>query len=98
VEPSLRLFSNIRDTSLTDHFIEAAAGSITTNALQHVAVTYDKNTGSAYLYVNGVQVANQNFGNITPLTTGDVYLGKRIVGGAGGGVVYNGRLDEFSVY
>jgi subtilisin-like proprotein convertase family protein len=98
VEPSLRLFSNIRDTSLTDHIIEAAAGSITTNALQHVAVTYDKNTGSAYLYVNGVQVANQNFGNITPLTTGDVYLGKRIVGGAGGGVVYNGRLDEFSVY
>jgi hypothetical protein len=97
-EPSLRLFANVRDTSSVDHVIEAAAGSLTTNEFQHVALTYDKSSGNAFLYVDGVQVANQNFGTIRPQTTSDMYLGKRIVSGPGGGVVYNGRLDELSIY
>ena len=98
VEPSLRLWGDVKDSSFIDHQIETAPGAITTNALQHVAFTYDKLTGASFLYINGAQVTNANFGNVTPLTTGDFYLGKRVLSGPGGGVVYNGILDELAIY
>jgi hypothetical protein len=99
IEPSLRLYSNIKDTSLVDHAIEAAADSLTTNEFQHVALTYDKASGDAFHYVNGVEITNRNFGTVRPLTTNNLYLGKRFVSsGPGGGVVFNGRIDELSFY
>ena len=48
-----------------------------TNVFQHVALTYDKTTGVAVLYRNGVVVATANLGVFTPQTSFDLYLGKR---------------------
>ncbi len=47
------------------------------NVFQHVALTYNTNTGIANLYLNGTNVATTNFGAaFVPKTDGDVLLGK----------------------
>jgi hypothetical protein len=55
------LYANIVDTTDTSHPIDSAAGLMTANVLQHVALTYDKTTGIAVLYRNGMAVTNQTF-------------------------------------
>jgi Concanavalin A-like lectin/glucanases superfamily/Immunoglobulin I-set domain len=91
------VFANILDTSGADHFIASAPGILTPNGFQHIAVTYDKTTGAATIYYNGVAAANQNFGAITPQTSYAFYLGAR-KSGPGTGEFYQGLLDEVSLY
>ena len=60
------------------------------------AFTYDKTSGIAKLYVNGVVVGSQNFGNITPATSYPAYhvnIGSRYAA-----YYYTGAIDEVSVY
>jgi len=45
----------------------------------------------------GAVVKQANLGNFTPLTTGDLYLGLRPVGGAAG-TRFVGQMDEISLY
>jgi len=76
------LFANLVDTAGGSsrgnyHVISSAPGIIKANTFQHVAVTYDKTTGDARLYLNGAVVAAQNLGIFTPQTTYDLFLGKR---------------------
>ncbi len=87
--------ANLIDTSGTFHFFESAGGLTTANAYQHVAVTYDKTTGIANLFLNGAVVATQNLGIFTPQTSYDLYLGKRI---SDGNYIFSGGLDETSIY
>ncbi len=54
------LYANIVDTGGGWHIFQSAAGIITTNVFQHVALTYDKASGVATLYRNGVVVAQQS--------------------------------------
>ncbi|HVM47826.1 MAG TPA: immunoglobulin domain-containing protein, partial [Candidatus Acidoferrum sp.] len=91
------LYINVKDTSLGDHYFSTAAGLLATNAWQHVAVTYIKNTGLTTLYINGVPLAQQTLGVFTPKTTGDLYFGLRPYGG-GAGMRFVGLMDEVSVY
>jgi subtilisin-like proprotein convertase family protein len=90
------LYANLTDTVGTDHMLKSAARLLVTNALQHVAVTYDKVTGRGSLYLNGQVVAQQNLGVFTPQTSYDCYLGIRPAGAAAGR--YAGLMDEFSIY
>jgi hypothetical protein len=90
------LFANLIEANGTDHFLFSAAGTIAANTLQHVAVTYDKTTGLARLYRNGQIVAEANFGTIVPVTSYDLYLGRRPAGDTT--VSYVGLLDEVSIY
>jgi subtilisin-like proprotein convertase family protein len=76
--------------------LTSGAGILTTNKFQHVALTYDKRSGIAVLYCNGVAVATQNLGSFTPETTPDLYLGRRPSNDPTG--PYNGLMDEVSVY
>ncbi len=95
--PAGNLYANLVDTSGFNHLISSAAGVITTNQFQHVAVTYDYATGQAALYCNGVLVQGQNLGPFTPQTSLDFYLGAR-PSGYGAGNDFPGVLDEASVY
>jgi hypothetical protein len=88
------LYANLIDTGNSGHTISSAAGIIQTNVFQHVALTYDKTTGIARLYYNGVVVASSTLGVFTPKTTTDLLLGHRV----NGNLFYQGSLDEFSVY
>jgi len=89
------LLANIVDTSGGYHPVYSAAGVLSSNNLQHVALTYDKASGVGKLYVNGVQVANASLGSFTPQTSYNLYLGKRASGGVPS---YSGLMDEVSLY
>lgn len=91
------LYANVVDTSGANHYFASPAGLVVTNAFQHVAMTYDKNSGNAVLYYNGAAVAQQNLGVFTPQTGYNLYLGDR-PGGATPVVSFGGLLDEISIY
>jgi hypothetical protein len=91
------LFGNLVDTSNNSHLISSAAGLLTSNVFQHIALTYDKSSGMATLYRNGVVVATQNLGSFTPQTTYAFVMGQRVNSGAGENG-YSGLMDEVSIY
>ncbi|MGH8022005.1 MAG: LamG-like jellyroll fold domain-containing protein, partial [Limisphaerales bacterium] len=67
------------------------------NVFQHVALTYDTNSGTAMLFYDGTNVATTNWGvNIVPRTTGDVLLGKDMSLETNN--YFGGLMDEMSIY
>jgi subtilase family serine protease len=95
------LYLNIQDANGTGpasyHTLASPAGIVRANVFQHVAFTYDRTSGLAAIYLNGVVVAQQNLGtNFTPSTSYDFYLGARVNNTPP--VVWAGSLDEFSLY
>jgi uncharacterized repeat protein (TIGR01451 family) len=91
------LYANLIDTSGNFHVISSAQGLITANAYQHVAVTYEKTSGIATLYLNGNSVAQQNLGSFTPQTTYDMQIGVRR-SGVTNGRIYKGAMDEVEIF
>ena len=91
------LFANIVDSSFVSHWIYSAPGIVTAD-YQHVALTYDKASGVASIYRNGVLVASQNLGSFTPNTTGNLLLGERTYLQGQPQFHYLGNLDEMSVF
>ena len=68
-----------------------------TNQYQHVAYTYNQSSGIECLYLNGVLVAQLNTGNVTPITTYDLYFGYRPP--EDDSAHYgSGAIDEVSLY
>ncbi len=95
------LFANLVDTSGNTHVIQSTNGIFTTNGWQHVALTYDKSSGTAILYYNGSVAESNNFGSITPQTSYPAYhlnIGRRTAATTGLGDTYGGLLDELSFY
>jgi hypothetical protein len=90
------LMANITDTSGNWHPLFSAPGLLTTNSFQHVALTYDKASGTAKLYLNGVVVASANLGSFAPQTSYDLYLGRRPNDASM--PRYSGLMDEVSLY
>ncbi len=91
------LYANLYDTGGNTHRIVSNPGLITSNTFQHVALTYDKSSGQAQLYLNGTSIASANLGTFTPQTSYDAYLGLR-PGGSGTGFRFGGRLDEVEIF
>jgi alpha-tubulin suppressor-like RCC1 family protein len=91
------LFANIEDTSGNPRVISFPY-IFDTNNFQHVAVTYDKDSGLAVLYLNGTNVASANFGSITPQTTYPANIGRRTGEPIGLNDTYGGLIDELSLY
>jgi len=91
------LYANVVDNSGGWHQVFSPGGAVTVNVFQHVALTYDKASGIATIYCNGVVVAQQNIGTFTPLTSYDLYLGKRPMT-QGETYFFAGLLDEASLY
>ncbi|HOC56422.1 MAG TPA: hypothetical protein PKI20_12440, partial [Verrucomicrobiota bacterium] len=69
----------IWDTNSQPHVITTPPGVITNVGWQHVALTYDTNSGVASLYVNGLTnsqpLVTTNLGYFVPRTSGDLYFG-----------------------
>jgi subtilisin-like proprotein convertase family protein len=90
------LYANLVDITNGSHEIFSAPGLVQSNVFQHVALTYDTNSGFANLYYDGTNVASTNLGVFIPKTTGDVLLGKdmsRLTNN-----YYGGLMDEMSIY
>ncbi len=91
------LYANIIDTNYVSHEIFSAPGLLQSNVYQHVALTYDTNSGIAMLYLNGTNVATTNFGApFVPKTDGDVLLGRDMSPNTNN--YYGGLMDEMSIY
>ena len=89
--------AGLKDTSYIEHLIASPPGVLNTSSFQHVAVTYDKASGNAAIYLNGVSVAQAWLGTFTPRTIGDLYFGLRPYDG-GAGMRFVGAADEVSIY
>ncbi len=90
------LYANLVDVSNVSHEVYSAPGLIQSNIYQHVALTYDTNSGVAMLYYNGTNVATTNLGVFYPKTGGDVLLGKDMSLATNN--YYGGKMDEMSIY
>jgi subtilisin-like proprotein convertase family protein len=91
-----RLYANIFDTNGVPHELFSPPGLIQSNVFQHVALTYNTNTGVAKFYYAGTNVTTTNLGVFVPKTGGDVLIGKdmsRVTNN-----FFWGRMDEMSIY
>ena len=93
--PAGCLYANLYNG--VNHIISTGGGLITTGGFQHIALTYDKTSGMAELYLKGVPVQSSNLGTFTPQTSYDLYLGER-ASGALAGSYFDGAMDESSLY
>lgn len=91
------IFANLKDTSGVDHYLASSPNVLRTGVWQHVAVTYDKRSGDAVLYVDGLVVGEAKFPSFTPRTSYAMNVGRRI-SGPGMGSQFEGRMDELTVY
>ncbi len=90
------LYANIVDTNYVAHEIYSAPGLLQSNVFQHVALTYNTNSGLAVLYLNGTNVASTNLGVFVPKADGDVLLGRDMTAYTNN--YYGGLMDEISIY
>jgi hypothetical protein len=95
------LFGNLVDAEGNSHSLHSAEGVIVPEKFQQVTLTYDKVSGTARLWVNGVVVAQENLGRFTPQTAYDLLVSRR-PGDHPGDWTYNaffaGLLDEIALY
>jgi hypothetical protein len=93
------LYANVVDTGgdVLAHEFSSSPGLIKPGVYYHVALTYDQASGVETLYLNGVMVAQENIGPITPLTSYDLYLGRRPLT-VGETYEFTGELDEPALY
>jgi hypothetical protein len=98
IQSGSQLFANIQDTSGNSHSFFTGLNTLNSTNFQHVALTYDKSSGNAFIYRNGVIVASANFGSIIPQTTySNLRIGLRSASSIGT-YAYTGLIDELSVY
>ena len=98
VQQPLYLYANINDTGGHGHLIYSANGTVATNVWQHAALTYDKASGVAVIYLNGNIVATNNLGSFTPQTTYPMNIGRRTGQPIGLNDTFNGGIDELGLY
>ncbi len=94
--PNGELYVNLIDTSGGAHSMSAHIPTLGTG-FQHIAMTYDAVTGVGKLYGSGELLLTTALGSLTPRTSGQMYIGRRVLS-AGNPSVFNGELDELNVY
>jgi len=72
-----------------------SGGTVATNTFQNVAGVYDGQF--MRLYINGVQVASNDFGSIAPIPTNNRSL-KIGVDSTGNGSLFSGLIDEVNIF
>jgi hypothetical protein len=92
------LYADIQGSDDSWHQLWSSGQTVNSNQFQHVALTYDKASGIGRLYYNGTVVAENNFGNFTPKTTGFLNIGSRPTSPADEHYTFAGVIDEPSVY
>lgn len=92
------LFASFGDGNGNDFDLNTGAGFIQPNQFYHVAVTYDRQSGDAKLYINGSEVSSGNVGNtFIPNTTLPLNIGYRSYG-SDFGHFFQGSIDELAVF
>ena len=91
------LYGNFMDIGGVAHFIKSPPGVVTPGVYQHIALTYDRNTGVATSYRNGQVVATERSATSIRKRRTISYLGYRPAG-LGAGLRYKGSMDEVSLY
>jgi hypothetical protein len=94
VNGGVGLYAYLNNTSGGGPAMAAVGGVFAANVWVHVALTYDKVSGWARLYRNGVLAAEQNLGVFMVQTTLPLELGAR----RRDNLYYQGSLDEISLY
>jgi len=92
-----KLYANIVDTGGGSHTIATDSPVISANTFQHVALTYDKDSGVATLYKDGAIVKQDNLGSFTPQTSFDLFFGERPYP-PGLVAYYQGIMDEVELF
>jgi hypothetical protein len=87
------LYANLVDTSGISHSVSSGGGLLASQTFQHLALTYDKASGVAQLFLNGVIVQASTLGTFTPRTGSDLHIGYRPTAQS-----FNGILDEVTLY
>jgi len=101
VSPGGVLHVNLVDTNFVFHEFLSPTNLLAAGVWQHVALTYDKASGLAALYVNGASVTVTNIGSITLHTSyTNLLLGARTTYNSvsSPGARYTGLMDEVTVY
>ena len=93
-------YANIVGSDGTGHMMTSSAGLVVANVWQHVALSYDKSSGMAVIYLNGNTVMSKNFDSFTARTDLDLLLGARILFSSASNPsdLFEGRLAEFGIY
>jgi len=95
------LFANIKDVDDGDHIFSSSANQLVPGTWQHFALTYEKASGKAMLYLNGVEVAQANLGTFTPQTSfANLLIGARTTFNSVSNPsdVFYGKMDELGIY
>ena len=82
-------------------FLVSQEGVLAPNVFQHIALTYDKKSGTGVLYVNGVVVSQKQLGpGITANTKCDFWISPRDdrPGNWSTGRMYSGLMDDIALY
>lgn len=92
------IYANIVGTDGAEHRVGSGEARLQPNAFHHVALTFDKASGAAQLYLDGAPAGEPRFfPGVTPQTSYDLYLGRR-PGGPGPVTQLSGAMDEVSIY
>lgn len=92
------LYADLVDAAGDSHVFATEVGLIQVGSYQHVALTYNRLSGDAALYLDGTAVAQTNFGNLLLQTSTDLYLGHRPNGASLAGTRFLGGLDEVGLF
>lgn len=90
-------FADTNSTPSRTVRVPVASAGIVSNVWQHLALTFNKASGQATVYVGGVPITQTNLGVFRPLTGTPFYLGYRRAGSSLGNY-FRGGLDEFALY
>ncbi|MBV9864211.1 MAG: LamG domain-containing protein [Abitibacteriaceae bacterium] len=97
-KPGLAILgADVKDANGGSHVLVTGAGVVRPNTFQHIALTYDMTMGEAILYYNARPVALQLMDVFKPNTRLDLWLGRHPAVD-GGNTLFDGVLDEVSVY
>ena len=91
------LGGNIKDTSGIEHSICSAYDVIRLDAFQQVVMTYDRASGIAALYRNGMPVARVRIGSFMVETSFDFFIGNR-PSGFFSDIYFQGEMDDIEIY
>ncbi len=88
-----QLYASLTDTNGRNHFI-SVENQFEAGVWQHVALTYDRKSGFARLFRNGILVAQKFLGVFVPQTSLDLNFGASVREKS----YFKGTLDEISLY
>jgi tRNA A-37 threonylcarbamoyl transferase component Bud32 len=83
------------------HVLRSPPDAVVANSFQHVAVTYDRASGTGILYLNGRVVAQSRWQSFPPKTKGDLWISYRPFSHPGDftyHTFFGGLLDEIAIF